>query len=232
MRSQTLSECKKILICGSNQDFIKIIVHVFASTGYNVDSCDTSSQALMMIKSTSYHLILLDEKSTDLSGLQLLKQLREFSQIPIIMLSANPGKETRLAAFSYGTDDYLLKPVHLDELEARVEAAIRRYTTYSKSSQILSLGDIQIDLECKTVSKDGKNIELHSKEYETLLLLVEHKRQILAPKQIYEAVWREPYQYGNNTVATTIWRIRNKLQSSTSHPIIQTIKGFGYRLVE
>ncbi len=232
MWSQTLSECKKILVCGSNQDFIKIIVQVFASTGYNVDSCATCSQALMMIKSASYHLILLDEESADLSGLQLLKQLREFSKVPIIVLSANPRKEHRLAAFSYGVDDYLLKPFHLDELEARVEAAIRRYTTYSKSSRILSLGNIQIDLECKTVSKDGKNIELHSKEYETLLLLVEHKKQILAPKQIYETVWREPYQYGNNTVATTIWRIRNKLQSSTSHPIIQTIKGIGYRLVE
>lgn len=231
MRSQTLSEPKKILVCGSNQDFIKNIAHVFSSTGYNVDNCDTSSQASMMIRSSSYHLILIDEKSTGLLGLQMIKQLRKFSQIPIIMLSSNPRKEIRLAAFSYGADDYLLKPFLLDEFEARAKAVIRRYTVYNKFPQVFSLGDIQIDLEYKTVTKEGKPIELRNKEYETLLLLVEHEKQILSPKQIYEVVWGEPYLYGNNTVATTIWRIRNKLKNSVSYPIIQTVKGFGYRLV-
>lgn len=232
LHPHTLSAPQKILICGSDPDFIKILVQVLEKTGYSVDSCATDEQALTMSKSTPYNLILLDEELADICGLQLLKQLREFSQVPIIILSANSQKENRLVAFSWGADDYLLKPFCLNELEARVEAAIRRYTIYNKSPQVLSLGNIQIDLESKIVTKDGQAIKLYSKEYETLLLLIEHEDQILTPKQIYEAVWKEPYPYSTNAVATTIWRIRNKLENNSSHPVIQTIKGIGYRLIE
>ena len=192
--------------------------------GYNVDVASNGESALK--KLDNINLILLDVNLPDYNGFELFKKIKETHDIPIIFLTANDYETSIVMALDMGADDYITKPFNISELQARVDAVLRRY---NKAKTKLSFKNIVIDTNSRIVTKNGVQIDLTLKEYEILLLFVRNKNIALYREMIYERVWNEPYMGDTRTVDLHIQRLRKKLDLKDN---IQSVYKVGYRLVE
>ena len=181
----------------------------------------------------SYSLIILDVMLPDIDGFQILQKIRDTSNIPVLMLTAKSSEEDKVFGLRLGADDYLTKPFGINELLARVNSLIRRYTTlnpFTADIDSISLKDMVIDKLNRTVTVKDIPVLLTGKEFDLLLFLASNKGRVFTKKQIYSQVWEEEYAFDDSNIMSFISKLRKKIEPDPDHPFyILTVRVGGYR---
>lgn len=223
---------ENILIIEDNQDVNLMLSQAIKEAGYNVKSSFTGTDGLNEIKTNSYNLILLDIMLPYKSGDQILKEVREFSSVPIIIISAKDMISTKIDLLKLGADDYITKPFDLGEVVARVESNLRRYSiSVAEPNTVFTYKDITLNTNTKEVKINGNTLDLTAKEYMILGLLIKNQNKVFSKANIYESIWNEEYIGDDNAIKTHLSNLRNKLKKSNpDENYIETVWGLGYRL--
>ncbi|MCH3965446.1 MAG: response regulator transcription factor [Clostridium sp.] len=223
---------ENILIIDDDNDIRNMIVNYFQKEGYPVYNASDGEEGLQILKSKSVSLIILDIMMPKMDGYTMLSKLREFSSLPVILLTAKDQQMDKIRGFIAGCDDYIVKPFDFTELSLRVLAILRR----SKSDNILQkhmmkIKDIEINTLEHTVKKDNVEIVLTPKEYEILYTLASNKGRVYSTRMLYEIIWKDTFLENDNTVTMHIKNLREKLGDSVKQgKYIKTIWGVGYKI--
>ena len=218
---------KTILIVDDESRMRKLIKDFLIQKGYQILEAGDGEEALKIfeVNSNKINLILLDVMMPKLDGWSVLRQIRQTSKVPIIMLTARGEEQDELFGFELGVDEYISKPFSPKILVARVEAILKRANPNDK--EIKDYGGIVIDSEGRTVAVDGKQIEMSLREYELLKYLVDNQNIALSRDKILNNVWNYDYYGDSRTIDSHIKKIRHKLGKKGKY--IQTIRGIGYK---
>ncbi len=228
----------KILVVDDEKTLVKGIKFNLENEGYEVDSCYDGAAAVEMARNTEYALLILDLMMPGLDGLSACQQIRMFSTVPIIMLTAKSEDSDKLLGFESGADDYLTKPFNILELKARVRALIRRSTltaaqTAPENRNRLTKGHIVLDTAKREALKDNVPVDLTVKEYDLMELFMKKPGQVFSREQLLDLVWGYDYQGDIRTVDVHIRRLREKLEQNPAAPeYILTKWGVGYYFVD
>ncbi|WP_232231468.1 response regulator transcription factor [Paenibacillus sp. HW567] len=222
---------ESILIIEDQEDVNLMLAEALADAGYLVKSSYTGIDDSQEIRSNQYDLILLDIMLPFKNGDELLRELREYSDIPVIVISAKGMTGTKIELLKLGADDYITKPFDLGEVIARVESNLRRSRKLKQESTALRYKDLLLDTGTKHVTVGNNDVELTAKEYMILELLLTHAGKVFTKSNLYESVWQDEYLGDDNAVKTHISNLRNKLrQFNPQEEYIETVWGLGYRL--
>lgn len=220
---------EKILIVEDNKDVNALLKQVIEEAGYAAKSLYNGLEVLKEIKANEYDLIILDIMLPYKSGDVILKELREFSDVPVIIISAKDMVGTKIDLLRLGADDYITKPFDIDEVIARIETNIRRYKKSSKvDNNILQYKDIMLNENSKSVEVNGGELSLTVKEYMILELLIKNIGKVFSKAALYETIWETEYLGDDKTIKTHISNLRNKLkESNPNEEYIETVWGLG-----
>lgn len=211
----------------------KAVQEELISNGFETDLAYDGKVAEAFFGKNEYDLILLDINVPYKNGWELCRQFRQVNaNVPILMLTALGEIQDKMDAFNAGADDFLVKPFHLNELLARIKVFIRRMNKDERQDDILTIGNLNINITEKTVKRDERNIVLTLKEFMLLELLMRSKGRIVSKAEIAEKVWNLSFDTGTNTIEVYINFLRNKVDKPFSSPLIHTKPGFGYYLKE
>ena len=226
----------KILVVDDEKLLVKGIKFNLENEGYQVDAAYDGETAVEMARSGGYNLIVLDLMMPKLDGLGACMKIRDFSNVPIIMLTARSEDTDKLLGFEYGADDYMTKPFNTLELKARIRALLRRASSGQSQNQEegrLTMGHITIDTERRNAEKDGEVVELTVKEFDLVELLMRNPGKVYSRESLLNLVWGYDYQGDIRTVDVHIRRIREKLEINPAEPeSIITKWGVGYYFKE
>ena len=224
----------KILVVDDEKLLVKGIKFNLENEGYTVDACYDGESAVAMARAESYALIILDLMMPKKDGLETCQEIRSFSTVPIIMLTARSEDADKLMGFESGADDYMTKPFNILELKARVRALIRRAGIAAPAAQtasVFSCGPITLDEGCRSAFKDGKETELTMKEFDLMLFLLKNPGKVFSRESLLDLVWGYDYLGDTRTVDVHIRRLREKLEPDPARPqYIMTKWGVGYYL--
>ena len=219
----------KILICDDEPLLVKGMKINFEKEGYEVLTADNGKDAVDLVASESVDLLLLDLMMPVMDGMEACQRIREFSDIPIIMLTAKAEDMDKLLGFESGADDYVTKPFNILELKARVRAMLRRRVQKEKSQMLLSRGNITLNIEERNAYLNGKIIDLTAKEFDVIELLMNHPNRVYSREALLDSVWSNDYRSEIRTVDVHIRRLREKLEKDPANPeYIMTKWGVGY----
>lgn len=222
---------KRILIVEDNIDVNNMVREMLTNSQYEVFSTFNGIEAVKAIKKNTYDLVILDIMLPYKSGDEVLREIRQFTDIPVIILSAKDMVSTKIDLLKLGADDYITKPFDLGELVARVNVLFRRIDKNVKKDNLIRYKDITLDGNLKNVFINNNKLELTAKEYLIMELFMKNKERIFSKEAIYEAVWGEEYLGDDNAVKTHMSNLRNKLKkASNNEEYIETVWGLGYRL--
>ena len=223
-----------VLICDDQPDIVNALKIYLTPEGYNLFEAFTGAQAVEIAKNNDIHLILLDVMMPVMDGITATSKIREFSNAPIILLTAKSETEDKVLGLNVGADDYVTKPFNPLELVARVKSQLRRYTTLSSTPSgdaVYEAGGLVINDELKKVTVDGEEVKLTPIEYNILLLLMKNKGKVFSISQIYEEIWNEEAIGADNTVAVHIRHIREKIEINPKEPrYLKVVWGVGYKI--
>jgi len=220
-----------ILIIEDNEDVSLMLTEALTDAGYSVKSAYTGIEGINEIKKDRCDLILLDIMLPYKSGDEILKEMRGFSQKPVIVISAKDMVGTKIDLLRLGADDYITKPFDLGEVVARVEVNLRRSQLQIQENKVFSYKDMILDDSAKRVTVNEIEIELTAKEYMLLELLIKHKDKVFTKANLYESVWQDEYLGDDNAVKTHMSNLRTKLKKTNAkEEYIETVWGLGYRL--
>lgn len=227
----------KILVVDDERVLVKGIKFNLENEGYQVEVGFDGEEAVEKAREGSFDLILLDLMMPKIDGLQACMRIREFSTVPIIMLTARGEDTDKIIGFEYGADDYITKPFNPLEVIARVKSQLRRYTSLGGAGgaagggSVLSAGPISMDDGAKVVTVDGEPVSLTPLEYNILKLLLSNPGQVFSSAQIYEHVWNDPVYGSENTVAVHIRHLREKIEINPAEPrYLKVVWGLGYKI--
>lgn len=228
----------RILIVDDEAEIRKILTILLENAGYDVVSASDGLSAVNTLRGDSeVDLCIMDVMMPRMNGVQACAEIRKFSSIPILFLTARSLEEDKEAAYSGGGDDYLVKPFSSKELLMKVEALIRRYTSYKTKPQNLGeeirlSGGVTVNPEVREAYKNGTLLNLSGREIDFLIFLAKNRGRVVSPKEIYENIWNEvALSSANNTVTVQMLALRRKLEDDPSQPkIIRTIWGKGYQI--
>ena len=225
---------KKVLVVDDEKLIVKGIRFSLEQDGMDVDCAYDGEEAINLAKQTEYDVVLLDVMLPKYDGFEVCQAIREFSEMPIIMLTAKGGDMDKILGLEYGADDYVTKPFNPLELVARVKSQLRRYTTLSSTPSgdaVYEAGGLVINDELKKVTVDGEEVKLTPIEYNILLLLMKNKGKVFSISQIYEEIWNEEAIGADNTVAVHIRHIREKIEINPKEPrYLKVVWGVGYKI--
>ena len=227
----------KILVVDDEKLLVKGIKFNLENEGYTVDACYDGESAVNMARSGDYSLIILDLMMPKKDGLEACQEIRSFSTVPIIMLTARSDDSDVLMGFESGADDYVTKPVNILTLKARVRALLRRAsitaTPVQEAPELLSCGHIQLDEKRRSAFKSGEEVELTMKEFDLILFLMKNPGKVYSRESLLDLVWGYDYLGDTRTVDVHIRRLREKLELTPAQPrYIITKWGVGYYLAE
>ena len=216
----------KLLIIEDDTDLREGLSFSFSGDGYDITEVGSKREGLREIEKGLYDIILLDCNLPDGSGFELCKEVRSYSNVPIIMLTARDTELDEIQALELGVNDYLSKPFSLGVLKARMKRILQEKVETAK----IVTGSLSIDQSSCKVWKRGEEIPLSKLEYRLLLYLIENKNHILSKDQILEKIWDSNGKYvDNNTLSVNISRLRTKIEDDASNPVhIKTVHGIGY----
>ena len=220
----------KILVVDDERLLVKGIKFNLENEGYQVETAYDGRTAVELAKNNDYDLIILDLMMPEIDGLEACVQIRQFSNVPIIMLTARGEDTDKIIGFECGADDYVTKPFNILELKARIRAMLRRAgAAGAKSSSAITVGDITLDTEQRVALRDGKTVDLTAKEYDLIELLMKNPRRVYSRESLMNVVWGYSYAGDYRTVDVHIRRLREKLEANPAQPeYILTKWGVGY----
>lgn len=218
----------KILIVEDQLKTAEFLAHSLQASGYLTTHCQDGMTALTLLNQSHYDCVILDVMLPQLDGWQVLKTLRTFSKVPVLMLTAKDEVADRVKGLEMGADDYLIKPFSYIELLARMKRLIQRVT--EQVAPCYAYADLRLDLIQRQVYRDQKLIPLTAKEFALLQLLMQHAGEILTRAQIASQVWNINFETDTNVVDVAIRRLRSKVDDEYTHKLIHTVRGIGYRL--
>jgi len=219
---------KKIMVVDDDPNILNLMKIYLEQEKYQVIPIIDSTKAIQQFKIEMPDVVLLDIMMPHINGFELLQELRKFSNVPVMMLSAKGETVDKVKGLELGADDYLVKPVDPTELMARIKAVFRRYSGNSEDSKILELPDLIIDLGRFAVTCKGKPVVMPPKELELLYLLASHPNQVFTREQLLDRVWGFDYMGESRTVDVHIKRLREKLPAHEAWEI-KTVWGVGYK---
>ncbi len=221
-----------ILIVDDEKLIVKGIKFSLEQDGMEVDSAYDGEEALNLVKNNSFDLVVLDVMLPKLDGLSVCQQIREFSQIPIIMVTAKGEDMDKIMGLEYGADDYITKPFNILELKARIKAILRRSNANSKKENIknkLKVKDLVIEFDSRRVFIAGKEANLTAKEFDLLELLLKNPGKVYSRENLLDTIWGYEYPGDARTVDVHVRRLREKIEKNPSEPeYIYTKWGVGY----
>ncbi|MGI6118371.1 MAG: response regulator transcription factor [Bilifractor sp.] len=225
----------KIILIEDDEE-IRTMVEDYLSAEFQVFPFCDGENAVHTIKNyDEYALALIDLMLPGMSGIEIIKTIRQVSTLPIIIITAKDSDTDKSLGLNLGADDYVVKPFSLIELTARIKANIRRAGVYQGTSvenAVIKIKDLEIDPKGHTVSRKGTSIELTPIEFEILYLLATHPGQAYSKERLYELIWKEPYLGNENVLNTHINRLRRKLKNGEKDATIyiKTLWGIGYKM--
>ena len=226
----------EILVVDDDRAIVKAIEIYLTKAGYTVYGAHNGHDALNTLRDhPDIRLAIVDVMMPGMDGISLTEKIRDRSSIPVIILSAKTEEKDKVTGLNAGADDYVSKPFSPDELVARVQSALRRYTEIGGLSiverpDVITTGDLTIDDKKKTVTVAGKDVHLTPAEYNILLFLARNRGEVFSIRQIYENVWNEEAIGADNIVAVHIRHIREKIEINPKEPrYIKVVWGVGYK---
>ena len=226
-------EQTKILVVEDDREINSMLCEMLDENGYAAEGAFTGMEGLSRLRSGDYDLLILDLMLPYKSGDAVLQELRSFSSLPVIVISAKDTVQNKLDLFHMGADDYLTKPFDLDEVLVRVEAVLRRCgsSEAQRAPEILQAGKLAVDTESKTASVDGQELVLTAKEYGILELLMRYPHKVFSKANLFESIWNEEYACEDNILNVHMSNLRNKLKAADPETeYIKTDWGMGYRM--
>ena len=222
----------KILVVDDEETMVRSLSTLLAEEGYEVTVAMNGAQALEAARTERPDLILLDVMLPGIDGMEVCRQIRTWSTVPIIMLTAKTGEVDKVVGLEVGADDYVTKPFSSRELVARVKANLRRAQMQAQQAQEerLAAGDVAIDLGTRRVTVRGREVTLSPKEFDLLKVLLSHPGRVLGRDFLLNQVWGEDFFGDTRTLDVHIRWLREKIEEDPSKPeYIQTVHGVGYR---
>ena len=224
-----------ILICDDQPDIVSALKIYLKPEGYNLFEAFTGVEALEIVRKEDIHLVLLDIMMPRMDGITATARIREFSNVPIILLTTKSETEDKVLGLNVGADDYITKPFVPVEVLARVRSQLRRYAKLGsrpeEESGMLTIGAITLDDRTKAVQVDGESVALTPTEYSILRLLMGNPGKVFSTKELYESVWQEAALGSEGAVAVHIRHLREKIEINPSAPrYLKVIWGQGYKI--
>ena len=223
---------ERILVVDDEPDIVALVAYHLARSGYRVSTAGSGTEALQAARDEQPALIILDLMLPELSGFQVLERIRAdkgLSETPVLMLTARREESDRVQGLSLGADDYLVKPFSPQELVLRVRNILRRTrVTTAERRNVIDIGDVEIDRDAHTVTRNGGLVDLTATEYKLLTTLADRRGRVQSRAQLLEAVWESAPDIQTRTVDMHVQRLRAKLGAAGE--MIETVRGFGYRL--
>ncbi|MHB1376588.1 MAG: response regulator [Candidatus Humimicrobiaceae bacterium] len=222
---------ERILIIDDEKEVRRLLRVTLTAHNFLIDESENGNTGIRKTAFFKPDLILLDLSLPDIDGLEVLKQIREFSKTPIIILSVRESENDKILALDSGADDYVTKPFSIGELLARIRAAIR-HSKKEDNDPVIILGDLKIDLVKRNVYSNGDEIKLTPIEYDILKLLAQNKEKIVTQKYILSKVWGDEYISESHYLRVYMGQIRKKIEKHSGRPEhLITEPGIGYRLI-
>jgi DNA-binding response OmpR family regulator len=221
----------RILVVDDEKLLVKGIKFNLENEGYQVEAAYDGQEAVELARNGGFDLIILDVMMPKLDGLETCMRIREFSVVPVIMLTARGEDMDKIIGFEYGADDYITKPFNILELKARVRALLRRSALTSQQSggEPLTIGHIMIDSEKRAAKKDGIPVDLTAREFDLIDLLARNPDRVYSRENLLNIIWGHDYQGDIRTVDVHVRRLREKLELNPAEPErIMTKWGVGY----
>ncbi len=224
-----------ILICDDQPDIVNALKIYLTPEGYQLFEAFTGKEALKIVKEQDIHLILMDVMMPGMDGITATAKIREFSNAPIILLTAKSETEDKVLGLNVGADDYITKPFVPVEVLARVRSQLRRYATLGSkpepNSGVITVGSVVLDDRTKSVTVDGDTVSLTPTEYSILHTLMENPGKVFSTKYLYESVWQEAALGSEGAVAVHIRHLREKIEINPSEPrYLKVVWGQGYKI--
>jgi DNA-binding response OmpR family regulator len=226
-----------ILVVDDDKEIADLVEIHLVSEGYSVRKANSAGEGLKLLETEDIKLVILDIMMPGMDGLTMCRKIREYSTIPIIMLSAKSTDLDKIIGLGTGADDYVIKPFNPLELTARVKSQLRRYTKFNPNShdenkdKEIILAHLTINKENHKVAAYGREVKLTPIEFDILYLLSSNVGRVFSTDEIFERVWNEKMYEANNTVMVHIRRIREKIEmDSRKSQIIKTVWGVGYKI--
>ncbi len=221
----------KILVVDDEKTLVKGIKFNLENEGHTVDTAYDGEEALEKVRAAEPDLVIMDVMMPKLDGLAACMQIREFSKVPVILLTAKSEDADKIIGFECGADDYITKPFNILELKARVRALLRRasISEHAAPSRTFTSGRLTIDTERRATKRDGEDIELTAKEFDLVELLMKNPGKVYTRESLLATIWGSEYQGDIRTVDVHIRRLREKLERNPAEPeMIMTKWGVGY----
>lgn len=224
-----------VLICDDQPDIVNALKIYLTPEGYHLFEAYTGQEALDVVRKNDIHLILLDVMMPVMDGITAISKIREFSNAPIILLTAKSETEDKVLGLNVGADDYITKPFAPVEVLARVRSQLRRYDRLGSKPETvdgnLTVGGVVLDDRTKSVTVDGENVSLTPTEYAILHLLMANPGKVFSTKVLYESVWQETALGSEGAVAVHIRHLREKIEINPSEPrYLKVVWGQGYKM--
>jgi two-component system, OmpR family, response regulator RegX3 len=224
----------KILVVEDEESFSEALAYLLGREGFEVTVADSGLKAIEEFDRVGADLVLLDLMLPGLSGTEVCKQIRQRSDVPIIMLTAKDSEVDKVVGLELGADDYVTKPYSSRELVARIRAVLRRNSDLGDTDPadgILTVGPVRLDTERHVIAINGSTVQFPLKEFELLEFLMRNCDRVLTRTQIIDRVWGSDYVGDTKTLDVHIKRLRAKIEVDPAHPIyIQTVRGLGYKM--
>lgn len=221
-----------ILIIEDDNEINNLLCKALNKQGFITKSAYTGTEGLNMLKSESFDIVLLDIMLPYKSGDRLLSELRLFSNVPVIVISAKENTQTKIDLLRLGADDYITKPFDIDEVAARIEANLRRVKNNREGNKLLKFKDIKLDTLAKRVFVNNLELNLTATEIKILELFLSQPGKVFSKANLFESIWNDEYMVDDNTLNVHISRLRQKLKKVSEEEYIETLWGLGYRLVK
>ena len=224
-----------ILVCDDDKEIVDAIEIYLSQDGYKIYKAYDGEQAIQILDKEEIHLLIMDIMMPKLDGIRATLKIREYSSIPIIILSAKSEDTDKILGLNIGADDYICKPFNPLELVARVKSNLRRYTSLGsltgENKAMYQVGGLVLNDDTKQVTVDDEPVKMTPIEYNILLLLMKNQGRVFSINQIYESIWNEDAIGADNTVAVHIRHIREKIEINPKEPrYLKVVWGVGYKI--
>jgi two-component system, OmpR family, KDP operon response regulator KdpE len=221
-----------VLTIDDEPQILRLLQLTLKKDGHKVMSAATGEEGILRVRTSVPSLVILDLGLPDTDGMEVLKQIRRISRVPVIILSVRSGEEEIIAALDSGADDYLTKPFRTGELLARVRVSLRKVQQPEDTPQVI-IGSLVVDRSARLVTKSGVQVKLTATEYDLLVLFIRHAGKVLTHKFLLETIWGPAYSEETQYTRVHVGNLRKKIEDDPANPrFIQTESGIGYRFLK